>query len=363
MTRQVAEQFRRLCSAYSTAAWMEPRDLEGAVKRLASAAQTNARSFERLIYPEVDAKQLRLDFETFGAELRGPSARIIGPEIAGIVRRATALASRDDAVWRSVARAQDGLPPPTLVYEAEALIASVPLAEAPERTISAREAAAEVSEAIERLEILGWNVVVDDAMSAAMAVNGPRRCVRVRRGDTFDAKQLARLIVHEVGGHVRRWHLASRQVEPMVALSLGASTTTEEGLALLGEEQADRLDPVTLRTYAARVLAVDTASRCGVLDVARQLTPILGSVGAARLALRVKRGMVDPNEPGGLTKDWGYLGGLNACRALLRDAPEDVALMRGVKWPLERLDDVRALAAAGRVQPAPPLEIDRLLGI
>lgn len=120
---------------------------------------------------------------------------------------------------------------------------------------------------------------------------------------------IRRLLVHEVDVRVRRWEAARNQPEPLAAIPIARTVPTEEGLALWGEQQAGVLSPTVMRTYAARVVAVDHAAAHGILDVVRRLLDhgcprrMLSTPHCAPSAdCRTRR-------PGGSTKDWGYPGG------------------------------------------------------
>lgn len=65
---------------------------------------------------------------------------------------------------------------------------------------------------------------------------------------------------------------------------------------------------------------------------------------AVDLAIRVKRGLRDPNRPGGATKDHGYLSGLLKLRQMPAD---DVAALRATKWPIVMLPVIRELFDEG----------------
>ena len=122
---------------------------------------------------------------------------------------------------------------------------------------------------------------------------------------------------------------------------------TEEGLALWAEHEAGLIDRVTLRTYAARLLAVDHARDHGILSVVRYLADFgVALTSAIEIALRVKRGLRDPNSVGGSTKDWGYLGGLSLISKIASRRPADIDLLRTVKWSADYLDLVRDLLDA-----------------
>jgi hypothetical protein len=93
------------------------------------------------------------------------------------------------------------------------------------------------------------------------------------------------------------------------------------------------------------------------------VAPYVGIKAGAEIAVRTKRGLLDPNAPGGQTKDWGYLAGLLAMSDLAVSDPGGLRLMAGVKWPLEDADLVTQLARKGRVLPPSRLPDAGKLGL
>lgn len=89
---------------------------------------------------------------------------------------------------------------------------------------------------------------------------------------------------------------------------------------------------------------MESARTKGLLGVGRELAPLVGPRTAAEIAMRVKRGLSNPNAPGGLTKDHGYLSGL---RVLERLDADSIGLLRSVRWPIGALPALRARRAAG----------------
>jgi hypothetical protein len=101
------------------------------------------------------------------------------------------------------------------------------------------------------------------------------------------------------------------------------------------------IDERQLRIYAARVIGVALSVDSGIVDVARQLAEIVGSEAASEIALRCKRGLPDPNQAGGPTKDYSYLAGYLTARRL---DPLKLRMLRSVKWPFQRLPEIQHLA-------------------
>ena len=75
------------------------------------------------------------------------------------------------------------------------------------------------------------------------------------------------------------------------------------------EEKAGVLQKRILRIYAARVVAVSMAREKGFRDIYKYLRNFLKVDEAWKITVRIKRGLADTSQPGGLTKDYLYLNG------------------------------------------------------
>lgn len=199
----------------------------------------------------------------------------------------------------------------------------------------------------------GWTCAIRDDLVARMRVSHARRQVEISSACVYSRPEAVRLAIHEVGVHVLRGVHGAHQQNPLWALGMSPGyLLTEEGLAVWAETQAGVLDPVTLRKYAWRVLAVDAARTAGFQDVYRMLRTELPPTAAFDMTLRVKRGMTDPDMPGAYVKDKVYLEGLLAVSDHLAARPGDVALLMGGKVSLPLRDVAASEAAVGRFLPA-----------
>lgn len=364
MTQEVARRLLALARRHDSSAWVEPAGTAVHRARVQASLDVGARSWtSSFAYQPValSAYLAELDLVRHSASsLGGPLSAVVAAHLNAEERRARAIASADDEVYSQTVAELDGLPGVALVAEARELLERRPRADPQPEEIDATTARERVLTSFERLGLTTWSVEITDAMSAKMSVNGPRQRLRVRQDARFSARQLDRLLVHEVAGHVVRWTNSASQDEPLAVIPIGRTVPTEEGLALLGEHQHALLDETVLALYAARVVAVDLARSAGILEVGRAVAPYVGVETAAQIAMRVKRGLRDPRSPGGSTKDWGYLGGLRMCQQLAADHPEDVRRLLGVKWGLEHLDQVRELTVAGALRTFAPVRLDQL---
>jgi hypothetical protein len=156
----------------------------------------------------------------------------------------------------------------------------------------------------------GWRAVVEPSLRSRVAVRPTSRTLVVRSTASFDAIELRRLAVHEIGTHVRRAVTGAYQPLSLYSVAAGpGALAVEEGLAVWSEEQSGLLDSRTLRRYAGRVLAVRDGLNLPYGEVYANARAHFGPREAFDLACRVKRGLADWNEPGAYVKDKAYLEG------------------------------------------------------
>lgn len=345
---RAAAALERLGQATALTRWTTPRGVAAHRARVTELIHSGREAYpEPFEYPIVDADAVRAlcdDVDKSAVDIESPSSLLrVGAHVNRVRRLVGSLAGDDDTEWAVTASELYGLP------TRETRAAATRLLSAPEDHAEPHPRPPDLRGMVESAlgaYGLGWQVKVSRSMAAKMSVSGPTNTVRIREGVEVSPLQARRLVVHEIGGHVLRWENSRRQEDPLLAVALGDTTPTEEGLAVLLEQEFGLHDVHQLRVYAARVLAVDLAQERGVIGVARHLAPLVGAASAAEIAVRVKRGLRDPNAPGGLTKDHGYLSGLLAVQG---QRPETIELLRSVKWPIDALADLAARRARGEL--------------
>lgn len=353
--QSVARAMQRLARVASTTQWTTPADIAAHRAELTRRITVGDRSdYDRpLLFSEIDLPKVHEVVDAAraaAAQLTDPLHALVSAEIEETQAHVEAIASRDDAMLAGWAAQQ--APARELVGAAQRILDSrEPPVDPPTADVPAGRVAEMLTVALANYGLHDWSVEVTPAMAAKASVRHSDRQLRVRADALFTEAGAQRIVVHEAGGHVLRWVNAEAQPEPLAARPLGRSVPTEEGLAVLLEEQLGVSSPDIVETYALRVVAVDAAQSRGLLDLAFFLADLAPPSEAAELALRIRRGFTDTQSHGGLTKDSGYLEGLLACRELALTDPHDLRLMRAVKWPLDQLPLVRELASTGRLTP------------
>lgn len=192
-----------------------------------------------------------------------------------------------------------------------------------------------------------WTVAVKPMLPAA-AVSSARKVVWLSETAQWTSSDIARVLVHEVGAHAFRTINAQSAAGTIAGVYLGADAqATEEGLAVWWEHRLG-LGEVAARRYAARVVAVDVACKGSITDVVEVLAQYLPRRAAAVIAVRVKRGLMDPLLPGAYTKDHVYASGHQMVRTFLAaNGADRLPLVMATKWGLSCLPVVEKMHADG----------------
>lgn len=339
-----------LSKAFTPMKWMTPVGLPRHRAVLAERLRggDDAPYPEPLVFPECDPAPVVEILERLrgaGEGLPSTLRVLVDSHAESVSAHLAAVVSRDDALLSAWSEGNTGLPTVEVRAEAERILAAPKPPDEP-TPLGAEDLRAALEDALRRHQIEGWRVEVDPGMTAKVSVNGGLSRINVRRDVALSEHEVPRLVAHEVGGHVLRWENARRQREPLAAFPFANGAADEEGLAALREREQGLESAENLRRYAARVLGVAELHRLDLMGLASFLHEYLDADDAAELALRLRRGIVDPSSPGGITKDHGYLSGLLHLAALPDD---DIRLLRATKWGSSHVDVARQLRAEGAI--------------
>ncbi len=153
-----------------------------------------------------------------------------------------------------------------------------------------------------------WKVK-EKMMVAGAAISTKRKTLVLNQDKEFSESDVKRLVIHEIGTHVKRFENGKKQNYKMFSFGFPNYLETEEGLAAYNEYKCGLLSPRILKGYAGRVIANNLSlknSFCGVYNCLLDYFP---KQEAWTLALRSKRGLTDTSKKGGFTKDHIYLKG------------------------------------------------------
>ncbi len=183
--------------------------------------------------------------------------------------------------------------------------------------VSTKEAVRTFRRALSKLGF-DWEVKAANIVSDASVVPIERKLL-VRNNAKFSMKQIRRFIAHEIYTHILRGECGLLQPYKIFRAGLAGYEATEEGLALYKERVAGVLDARTLRNYAGRVIAVQSALGRSFRNTYNVLTKYYPKQQAWSLAVRVKRWLDDTSQPGAFTKDLIYLKGYQAVSQFVKN--------------------------------------------
>jgi len=371
-SEETAAAYRELSSKYHTDAWTEPIGVTDHLEALSQVLESGGDYSTTFEYDRSAVAAYADDWSAFRDDLRDADMselirdRVI-EEIQEKLECSTLLTQGGDEAYTEFQRQRIGLPEPELVAMAQTILDGdlsvlpfhVCASEDGEESITSAHVQSLMSQALGAYGLEEWYAVEEPNMAARASVNGSLHRVRVRQGTLFTQCAADRLLAHEIGGHVLRWANSQNQPEAWASIALGRTVATEEGMAAWREVQFNLLTEEQIRVYAARVIAVDTAQKEGLLGVARRIADFVDPQQAAEIAVRTKRGLKNPDNLGGMTKDWGYLAGLLAMADLAQNAPDNLRLLAGVKWPVDDLPLICQLHKQGAIV-EPELVPDRV---
>ena len=116
-----------------------------------------------------------------------------------------------------------------------------------------------------------WSIEEDEVMSARVLVDSAKRIVRVNPKSRFRMRDLTRLVVHEIDVHARRATNGERQPLKCFVTGLPGSLSTEEGLAMVAEEESGTSSPGVLARQSHVVHAINSARTMGFRDLYERL--------------------------------------------------------------------------------------------
>ncbi|MFT4303466.1 MAG: tyrosine/phenylalanine carboxypeptidase domain-containing protein [Candidatus Woesearchaeota archaeon] len=186
-----------------------------------------------------------------------------------------------------------------------------------------------------------WKVK-EKEMASKACVSCSNKTLYIKQDSFYTNKFVKRLIVHEIGTHILRNENGLQQPYKIFADGTTNYLATEEGLAVLNEELHNCLTKSTLKTYAARVIAVHKALKCTFRETYNYIVPYVGKHNAFDITLRAKRGIGNTFFPGAFTKDYLYLKGYRDLKQYLNHGGNIQRLYYG-KIGLDDLDIVEKI--------------------
>jgi hypothetical protein len=231
-------------------------------------------------------------------------------EILGIIEMISSLGSHSPAV---ISREIYGFPEETLVRKAWHVMA---IEDKPDLIfIPSMKVKICLEKAIEKYG-LDWKVK-EKAMGIKCSLDFKKKILYLKKDFFFTDGFMKRILIHEIGTHILRYENSLNHKYKIFSIGLSNYIQTEEGLALYNEEKNACLSIPTLKTHAARVIAIDLASQSSFSETFKTMVPFVGKENAYELAAMAKYGMADTSVPGAFTKSYLPLKGFFKLRKYL----------------------------------------------
>jgi hypothetical protein len=288
--------------------------------------------------PLIEADSLLRELDEICPSDDHPAGALVSKTIRSTGLLVRALRDRTPEAFHQLSVSADWYPSPELL--------SLSFPEPPPDPEPADQSAAvmiaRLEDALRTRGLHGWRVERDTVMSARVLVDSAKRLLRVNPLARFRPRDLRRLVAHEIDVHVVRAHNGQAQALRCFSTGLPGSLATEEGLALVAEEETGAASPGVLSRQVEVVRAIHDARRMGFRELYNDLAARQGTPLAWGICLRIKRGLADPSLPGVYAKDSVYLRGRMLVRDWL-DAGNDVRQLYvgkvGLNDPVEQWID------------------------
>ncbi|MFT4283134.1 MAG: tyrosine/phenylalanine carboxypeptidase domain-containing protein [Candidatus Woesearchaeota archaeon] len=177
-----------------------------------------------------------------------------------------------------------------------------------EETLSGQEIIKYFKKVLKHLK-LDYTVTVTKMITKARVLALQKK-LELKKNTFFTKGYTNRLLIHEIGTHIFRCEGGKLQDLSIFASGFSDYLESEEGLAAYNELKHGVLDTNILRNYAGRVIAINAAKKEGLRGVYEELTRFFDEKTSENIAIRVKRGIKNPQDTGGYTKDSVYFTGL-----------------------------------------------------
>lgn len=171
--------------------------------------------------------------------------------------------------------------------------------------------------ALEARGLLDWTIERDSVMSARVLVDGSKRLIRINPRARFRYVDLRTLVAHEIDVHAMRARNGASQPLFLFQDGLPGSLLTEEGLAISAEMRVAGMPTGFLARQQLFLDAVTVGRVAGFRTVFEVIASGANPGVAWGVALRVKRGLARPEEPGVYAKDTVYARGFQLVHAWL----------------------------------------------
>lgn len=277
--------------------------------------------------------------------------RLICEDLESDIEGMHIIAEHDPSVITERSIRKYKLPSADLVHQARELLNSTGWQAREVNDINTDDAVSFFRQALNKVGLTDWQVIVKQPMNARVAVRSIDRQILIRQDAMFSHTALQRLLVHEIGTHVFRYMNGSSQPLRLLRRGMGDFLETEEGLAAFHEKQYGVIDTLVMRRYASRVLAASLSLNHSFHEVFSLIAAYTDEEDAFGCVLRAKRGFTDTSQYGAHVKDKIYFEGYLNITQHMAASPADHDLLLAGKLSLSMLPAARQLRDEGWLTP------------
>jgi uncharacterized protein (TIGR02421 family) len=211
-----------------------------------------------------------------------------------------------------------------------------------QKYFTAEQLKKKLEQTLQQLDITGWDIIFSEKKETTLYSS--RSEISICQDRKFTEKEMNRLPIHEIGGHLLRVMNGREQKYGILSTGLTGYSETEEGITTHLEKITNTLDQRVLRTYAGRFIAVESVlHRNSFSNTYEELLSLQFSPEEAwTLSVRAHRG-------GGLIKDHIYLQGFHKITEYLAAGGSLEKLYIG-KIGIEHVDFMDSLEKKGEIK-------------
>lgn len=260
-----------------------------------------------------DISSIKKKFESFRESILAPYYL---KNIEDLMSRVELLYDRTNSNFGEKLSNLYGKPSSSLLKEAKSNVNRLKTVEEEEETLTAKEIFKIFKNELDKYG-LKWDIEITSNASAKLSVNASLNKIKINASEKFSENNIKRYIYHEIKTHIFR--AENGKLQPFIIFRNGFPNyiSTEEGLAIYVEEKNDLLSTSDIKRYSARVVAASLSINSSFYDVFKELVKYYSPEVAFTIVKRVKRGIIDTNNPGGYTKDFVYMDGFKKVSSFL----------------------------------------------
>lgn len=164
-----------------------------------------------------------------------------------------------------------------------------------------------------------WKINVSNMMAAKVVTNSDDRIIYINGNYRYSKNDIKRICVHEISSHVLRAENGALRDFDILKNGTANSLATEEGLAIYNEELSGTIKISLFKQYAARFISCMNMGLMSFYEMIQEIEPYIGLEDAIYVVARIKVGLEDTKQIGGLMRDHVYFQGYHDIRNMVKE--------------------------------------------